>query len=72
MIATCDVCGRLQPLTNTGVIARHSTVGPIIRARTGKRRRVCKGSGRAPRQDAKSDLLWLISEITNEAPRRDR
>lgn len=49
-VATCDVCARLVPLNNAGRLARHCTAGPIVAARTGKRRRVCKGSGRWPRE----------------------
>jgi hypothetical protein len=49
-IATCDVCARMVELTPAGTLKRHCTVGPIVAARTGKRRRVCKGSGRWPRR----------------------
>jgi hypothetical protein len=48
-IGTCDVCARLVQLDQTGLIRRHDTVGAVVRARTGKRRRRCKGSGRLPR-----------------------
>jgi len=49
-IAVCDVCARLVPISNDGKVTRHDTVGVVVRARTGKRRRVCKGSGRLPRR----------------------
>jgi hypothetical protein len=49
VIGTCDHCARLVQLDNTGRVRRHATAGPIVRARTGKRRRVCPGSGRWPR-----------------------
>jgi hypothetical protein len=49
-LAVCDVCGRLLELDNQGRIRRHDTVGIVVRARTGKRRKVCPGSGRLPRR----------------------
>jgi hypothetical protein len=49
-LATCDLCARLVALDNTGRLRRHDTVDIVVRARTGKRRRVCKGSGRLPRR----------------------
>jgi hypothetical protein len=49
-LAVCDVCARTVPLTNDGRTSRHDTVGIVVRARTGKRRRVCPGSGRLPRR----------------------
>jgi hypothetical protein len=50
ILGVCDLCARMVPITNTGVISRHDQVGIVVRARTGKRRRVCKGSGRLPRR----------------------
>jgi hypothetical protein len=49
-LAVCDLCARIVPLTNTGHISRHDQTGIVVRARTGKRRRVCPGSGRLPRR----------------------
>ncbi len=49
-LAVCDVCARVVPIDNTGRVRRHDTVGIVVRARTGKRRRVCKGSGQLPRR----------------------
>jgi hypothetical protein len=49
-LATCDVCACIVPTTHDGKVARHDTVGVVVRARTGMRRRVCKGSGRLPRR----------------------
>ena len=50
MMGTCDVCARMVPLTQAGTAQRHDTVGVVIRARTGKRQRRCRGSGRLPRR----------------------
>jgi hypothetical protein len=49
-LGTCDYCARLVPLTPFGTVKRYTTVGPLLRARTGKRRRRCPGSGRLPRE----------------------
>lgn len=49
-IATCDYCARTVPLTRAGTTQRHDVTGPVIRARVGKRRRRCPGSGRWPRR----------------------
>jgi hypothetical protein len=49
-LAVCDQCARIVRLTNLGVTQKHDTVGVVIRARTGKKRRRCKGSGRLPRR----------------------
>jgi len=50
ILVVCDVCARTIELDNTGRVRRHDTVGVVVRARTGKRRRVCRGSGRLPRR----------------------
>jgi hypothetical protein len=49
-LGTCDYCARPVPLTQAGTTKRHTTVGIVIRARVGKRRRRCPGSGRWPRR----------------------
>jgi hypothetical protein len=49
-LAVCDLCARTVALDNTGRVRRHDTTGIVVRARTGKRRRVCKGSGQLPRR----------------------
>jgi len=51
-IGTCMLCGRLIPLDSAGRGRIHDQVGALIRARTGKWRRRCKGSGRWPRAEA--------------------
>jgi hypothetical protein len=48
-IGVCDVCARLVQLDNTGRLRRHDVTGPLVRARFGKRRKRCTGSGRWPR-----------------------
>jgi hypothetical protein len=52
-IGVCDVCARIVQLDNTGRIRRHDVTGPLIRARVGKRRKRCAGSGRWPREAAR-------------------
>ncbi len=49
-LGVCDFCARLVLLRQDGATQRHDTVGVVIRARTGKRRKRCRGSGRAPRE----------------------
>ncbi len=49
-IAVCDYCSRMIGLTLAGTTKRRDMTGPVIRARVGKRRRRCPGSGRWPRR----------------------
>jgi len=51
-VGTCQHCARLVALDQQGHTCRHDTVGVVIRARTGKRRRPCEGSGQPPREGA--------------------
>ena len=47
---TCPICARLVELTIAGTVKLHDTVGPIIRSKTRKRKRLCAGSGMWPRE----------------------
>ncbi len=49
-LAVCDTCARTVRLRPDGRTVRHDTAGVLVRARTGKRRRTCKGSGHWPRR----------------------
>lgn len=49
-LAVCDVCARIVRLTQAGTCERHDQVGVAVRARVGKKRRRCSGSGRWPRK----------------------
>jgi hypothetical protein len=49
-LGVCDWCARVVPLTQAGTTQRHDQVGVVVRARTGKRRRVCRGSHKWPRR----------------------